>query len=285
MHNQIINSVKYLALVLISLIAVITLIVLLQYKPEPEGDDLGIRDAEDIRLDKLYVAPIPSSLESVPDFSNYSNIVEKKKAFFAYLLPEIRRQNIVVLKERKMVLALYELVSDEKEFNRQQNKVFKHLLVKYKLSDKEPMSKEYLLSRLLKRVDIIPEALILVQAANESGWGTSRFARQGYNFFGLWCFKKGCGFVPNRRTEGSEHEVAKFKDLSHAVMTYIRNLNRLFAYHDLREIRVNLRRNGQPITAKALANGLSRYSERGQEYIDELQAMIRVNMKYMSDVK
>ncbi len=35
---------------------------------------------------------------------------------------------------------------------------------------------EIMLAELLKRVDVIPEALVLMQAANESAWGTSRFA-------------------------------------------------------------------------------------------------------------
>ena len=131
------------------------------------------------------------------------------------------------------------------------------------------------------RVDTIPEQLILVQAANESGWGTSRFAVHGYNFFGLWCFKQGCGFVPRDRNDDAEHEVARFRDLSHSVMTYIRNLNRLYAYQGLRQIRLQLREDKQPVTAKALSEGLMSYSERGQDYIDELQSMLRVNKKYM----
>ncbi|MFQ3192663.1 MAG: Bax protein, partial [Paraglaciecola sp.] len=102
-----------------------------------------------------------------------------------------------------------------------------------------------------------------------------------YNFFGLWCFKKGCGFVPRQRNDGAEHEVAKFRDLSHAVMTYIRNINRHYAYKELRVIRQELRQSDKPVTARALAVGLSSYSERGQEYIDELLSMLRVNKKHM----
>ena len=42
-----------------------------------------------------------------------------------------------------------------------------------------------------------------MQAANESAWGTSRFARIGLNFFGQWCYSKGCGMVPKRRNTGA----------------------------------------------------------------------------------
>ncbi|MCF2948903.1 glucosaminidase domain-containing protein [Paraglaciecola aquimarina] len=280
MHKILKNSI----FVTLGFIAVIILIVVTQHRPVDDGE-FEIVDMGQINLDNLYVAPLPSSKLPVPDFAAYSNVVEKKKAFFAYLLPEIRRQNFIVLKERKMVLALYEMDSNKQTMNRSQLAVLKHLMKKYQVSQKENHSNEYILSKLIKRIDVIPEAMILVQAANESGWGTSRFARDGYNFFGLWCFRKGCGFVPSQRNEDSSHEVAKFRDLSHAVMTYVRNLNRLYAYHDLREIRIKLRRKGKKITSEALVKGLSKYSERGQDYIDELQNMIRVNRKHMGLTK
>jgi Bax protein len=64
-------------------------------------------------------------------------------------------------------------------------------------------------------------------------------------------------------------------------MTYIRNLNRLYAYQELRQIRLELRNNNKPVTAKALSKGLMSYSERGQDYIDELLSMLRINEKFM----
>jgi hypothetical protein len=57
----------------------------------------------------------------------------------------------------------------------------------------------------------------------------------------------------------------------------MRNLNTHSAYLQLREIRAGLRKQGKPVTGEALARGLSRYSTRGQAYIDEIQAMIRHN--------
>lgn len=239
-------------------------------------------DAENIiSLDGLHVPPLESSSKAVPKFSDYSDVTEKKRAFFAYLQPEIQRQNEIVSKEREMVFGLQQVFIKQQPFNMHQQKVFDKLAKKYHFTGDEPLTVEQTFEALIRRVDTIPEALILVQAANESGWGASRFAQKGYNFFGLWCFKKGCGFVPKQRDEESAHEVAKFKDLSHAVMTYIRNLNRHYAYKDLRVIRQSLRQADKPVTAIALAAGLSSYSERGQEYIDELLSMLRVNRKHM----
>ena len=58
---------------------------------------------------------------------------------------------------------------------------------------------------------------------------------------------------------------------------YIRNLNSHDAYRDLRLKRSELRENDELITGLELAEGQTQYSQRGQAYIRELQAMIRFN--------
>jgi Bax protein len=133
----------------------------------------------------------------------------------------------------------------------------------------------------MKRVDTVPLELVLSQAANESAWGTSRFARKANNLFGQWCFSKGCGLVPARRNAGSTHEVAAFKSPQLSVRSYLRNLNTGRVYKDLRNIRAAKRAEGKQATAYEIAAGLSKYSERGQAYVKEIRAMIKYNGKYM----
>lgn len=271
------RHIKFKLLVLFGFIAVFVLFTLEYDKSTFDDED---QDNDIISLEYLDVPPVEKSTKTIPNFAEFEDVTEKKKNFFAYLLPEIRRQNSIVLREREVVLALSNQYSQTQVLSSQHRAVLDKLARKYQLADEE--STRALLRELVRRVDIIPPALILVQAANESAWGTSRFAQDGYNFFGLWCFKTGCGFVPNERNDDEVHEVAKFRNLSHAVMTYIRNLNRHYAYADLREIRANLRAKNRPITAEALAQGLQNYSIRGQDYIDEILSMIRVNRKHMN---
>ena len=57
----------------------------------------------------------------------------------------------------------------------------------------------------------------------------------------------------------------------------MRNLNSHPAYKDLRLIRQKHRENQRPITAYSLAGGLIKYSERGDEYVDELRHMMKTN--------
>ncbi|MFT5675371.1 MAG: Bax protein [Paraglaciecola sp.] len=279
------DKIVFLLLLVISLLA--TVLYFSFYQEEQvnkkvlEDTSIEVPDVEPViaQAAKIIVKEDETHNIPVPDFSSYKDVVKKKKAFFAYLLPEIKTQNNLVRAEREQVLAIHERVSQGHELQGAEQDYLDELRLKYRVA--EDLSNKDASAELIKRVDIIPAELILVQAANESGWGTSRFAQKGYNFFGLWCFTKDCGFVPKRRNKGTVHEVAKFRDLSQAIKTYLHNLNRHYAYEPLREIRYQQRQANQPITAKAMVQGLKSYSERGTEYIDELLSMMRVNKKHM----
>ncbi|MDQ6968132.1 MAG: glucosaminidase domain-containing protein, partial [Mariprofundaceae bacterium] len=128
---------------------------------------------------------------------------------------------------------------------------------------------------------IVPVELALVQAANESAWGTSFFARRGNNYFGQWCFQKGCGIIPRRRRANAKHEVKYFNNAVESVHAYMKNINTLDSYAALRKIRRQLRLRHIPIYAEVLTRGLKNYSERGVEYLKILRHMIRSNRKLM----
>jgi Bax protein len=146
----------------------------------------------------------------------------------------------------------------------------------YELPTDDVLDQAYL-QRLLWRVDVIPPSLVLAQAASESAWGTSRFAQEGNNYFGQWCFVPGCGFVPSRRRSTASHEVKSFNNVEEAVHAYFMNLNTFASYQYLRVIRQQLRNKEQPIDGISLSEGLGSYSERGDAYIKELRTMIYKN--------
>ena len=64
---------------------------------------------------------------------------------------------------------------------------------------------------------------------------------------------------------------------------YYLNLSSHPAYEGFRKLRAKLRAEGKPLTSLALADGLQSYSERGQEYVDELKGIIRVNKLDVAD--
>lgn len=130
---------------------------------------------------------------------------------------------------------------------------------------------------LLRRVDTVPPSLALAQAAAESGWGTSRFALEGNAIFGQWTSAGGKGLVPLERPAGRTYKVRAFDRLIDSFEAYLLNLNTHPAYADFRKQREQMRRAGRAFDGLDLAATLGSYSERGQDYIDLLQSIIRVN--------
>src|SRR5690606_10772550 len=101
---------------------------------------------------------------------------------------------------------------------------------------------------------------------------------------GQWCFRKGCGLVPDQRAEDGNHEVAKFASMNASVRSYMRNINTHPAYLELRQIRERYRLEGERAAADVLTQGLLSYSERRGEYVEELNAMIRVNRPLINEI-
>ena len=133
------------------------------------------------------------------------------------------------------------------------------------------------LTELLKRVDGVPVSLALAQAAEESGWGTSRFSLEGNAIFGEWTFSNHQGLVPRDRESGKSHRVRTFNTLLDSVRAYVHNLNTHRAYQNFRILRSEMRESGSPVHGRKLSKTLTSYSERGSEYIEGLRAIISVN--------
>jgi len=201
----------------------------------------------------------------------------RKKAFFKMLQPLVQAENRRIMKLRSRLLALSRKTD---AYTSEDMDLIYPLAEKYRvpLSGK-PDSAFWVL--LLKRLDKVPVELALAQAANESAWGTSRFARDGNNYFGQWCYKEGCGIVPARRNAGSTHEVRAFASAAESVRAYIYNLNTTSAYQRLRSLRQHMRRSGEKLNASLLASGLSTYSERGAAYVKSIRNIIRHNRSLM----
>lgn len=225
-----------------------------------------------ILLSACSQEPTPSSKKTSTHTDAPMSTSAKKENFFTYLLPMIRQVNTDVRKQRAQLLSLED---DMNDLTRSQKKILKALSKTYRID--QSLSDSMKIQQLRLKINTIPASLILAQAANESAWGTSRFAKEGNNFFGQWCFTKGCGLVPNKRPSGALHEVARFDTPLDSIRSYVLNLNRHPSYELLRTLRAQTIEKGHPITGELLAGGLIEYSARKEEYVTEIQKMIRFN--------
>lgn len=198
-------------------------------------------------------------------------VAARKEAFFEFLKPIVRHHNARLRQEREWL----ESLDQDSPPSWWQERRFRQLAVRYGVDSNLSYAEQHQILR--RRVDVIPEALVLVQAAKESGWGRSRFALDGNALFGEWCFDRGCGIVPGNRTAGRRHEVRAFPSVHDAVASYMDNLNSHDSYRDLRLAREKMRQRDQKLSSLRLADELSNYSERGEAYIREVKSMILQN--------
>lgn len=249
-------------------------VVLAPLVVESTAELASVFEAMDYSWPPTPEAGVPALvLETLPsDLADLTDVREKKALFFGAVLPVVLAENQSILALREKLIALF---ADEADINNEQWQWVGTVAEQYgiygTLSDPEKRR------RLLRRVDVVPPELALAQAANESAWGTSRFARQGNNLFGQWTYRQEQGIIPLNRPEGATYAVRAFSSIDASVRAYLHNLNTNKAYRELRLLREQMRTAGDSPDGVTLAQGLTAYSARGEAYVSEIQALIRGN--------
>ena len=204
------------------------------------------------------------------------DVKAQKQAFFDILRPLVEKENQKILKEREFVKKFFEaLKSNPIADNKKLAKLAK-LAKKYRIKDIYN-EKEY-----LQKIDTIPVSLVLAQAALESGWGKSRFARIANNIFGEWTWGKR-GIVPKHGKPGKTHKIKIFDSLQDSIASYMLNLNRHRAYREFRLARAMAKRKGREFTGLEAAMTMQRYSEIGKRYTRLVSSIIRKNRHHRID--
>ncbi len=204
------------------------------------------------------------------DFMDILPVIERKKLFINTLIPIIYSENLQILNDRKKILDWWR-ESDGENFSRDfwPQWLFE-LSEKYESSDSN-------LGNLLIRVDIIPISLALAQAAIESGWGTSRYSREGNAIFGQYTFDESKGLKPKERNKNDDFFIRKFSNLSESVRSYLKNINTHLAYAEFREERKKLRMSGENLSGYKLVDFLEDYSERKELYLKDVKEIMTSN--------
>src|SRR6056300_1313983 len=110
------------------------------------------------------------------------------------------------------------------------------------------------------RTERVPMEMIVAQAALESGWGTSRFAKEGNNLFGIRTWNKDNGLLPIGMSPDTPWRVRSFDTKCGSVKEYMSLLNYHEAYVDFRELRTKMLKNGEPLNGKKLIKTLKAFS-------------------------
>ena len=217
----------------------------------------GVRAGQKVK--PIYLTKLPKDLKTLGDTK------KKRELFIKIVLPLILDENNKITEDRKK---LFKILG--KNFNTAGERVWlKRRFKEYKIDDRD-------LSKLKMRMDIIPVSIALAQAANESGWGTSRFALEGNALFGQWTWSKK-GISPKNKDPDQSHKVLQFQVLKASVKAYKNNLNTHNAYKEFREVRAQIRQENKQIIGLDLVKYLKAYAADGERYVLIIADIIEKN--------
>jgi len=128
----------------------------------------------------------------------------------------------------------------------------------------------YLNFNIPKRQRVNSE-LIIAQAIVESNYGTSRFAREGHNLFGIRVWSKE-GMLPYKQPDHIEWRVRVFKNKCESVRYYIEILNTKRAYSEFRKVR-EITLNKDPILMAKTLDNFSTNKEYEKHVIEVIQRL------------
>ena len=218
-------------------------------------------------------------------------VPQKKELFYRFMLPLIVHANSMVMERRNNLFRMQAALAAGEDQADADMQALREGAVLLRIAGKEEAAAlsshsenlAAVIDEAIYKLDIIPAGLALGQAAYESGYGSSRFAVEGNALFGQWTYG-GKGLVPEQQRKSlGDHRIAAYDWPFDSVRGYFINLMSHPAYEDFRRLRAQLRAAGKPLTSMVLADGLIRYSERGQEYVDTLKGIMRVNKLAIAD--
>lgn len=204
--------------------------------------------------------------------NNFSN---KKIKFIKTVLPLIAFENHKILLERKKLLNIKDFLTLEKTLNNDDLRYLKKISKKYKIFMKNK-HKIDLVNELLFNVNVIPNSIVLAQAANESGWGTSRFAKEYNALFGQYTYDENNGIIPFKREEGKKHLIKNFASLDKSVESYFVNINSHYAYKNFRKLRSQITDLNNDFNIRILTDALDVYAE-DELYVEIINKIIESN--------
>ncbi|HLN25872.1 MAG TPA: glucosaminidase domain-containing protein [Patescibacteria group bacterium] len=226
---------------------------LLQAAFDRIGFDLDSVAAGYISVPRVLLSALP------PDIERLDSMDARKVLFLRTLLPVVLAVNDEIGADRARLLDVRAQIASGTPLADADVQWVMGLADVYDQPDAD-------IGALLKKIDVIPPSLTLAQAIQESGWGTSRIAREQNALFGQFGQDASGGW-----------DYRDFESLSEAVQSYAHNLNTHRAYREFRAARAKMRQKGADIDAWELASTMHRYSERGDEYVQAVRSIMRDN--------
>ena len=244
---------------------------------------------------KIRVKPInpkiTSKIKNLNELNNQSSLLNKdfdyldtnKKVFVKTVLPIIINENQNILMTRSFVENLKNKLETFRTLENKEIRTLNDIAKNYNIKYREKHKLD-LVNEILSNVDVIPNSIVLAQAAIESGWGSSRFAKEHNALFGEYTYDTEKGVIPLNRDSGKTHLIKSFNSFDSSVKSYFNNINSHYAYREFRNIRKIMRDKNNFSDVNLLVEKLETYAA-DSNYVNTIRSVIEKNNFKLFDNK
>jgi Bax protein len=244
---------------------VVILVALLTRTPEFKTKNLQLLQKDITSVDSI-IPPgdstvIPVSYQGVPDFTDLDPQIRKEK-FIQFMLPAVMIVRHQLMEDLRHVEFIESRMVKTEPIAPADTIFLNQMFLKYHTDS---------IDVLKRRIYPHPVSLVIAQAALESGWGTSRFFREGNNIFGVWSFDDDDSRIASKyKRNGRTIYLKSYSSYIQSISNYYLTIARVPYYK-----RFRLQR-WKGASSIELLPYLSRYSEKSQ-YAQLAGSIIREN--------
>ena len=218
--------------------------------------------------------PVPRIfVQSVPkDFNKEKYDAVRPALFYEIMTPVILKANEALAAEREQVLTLKKEFDQNGDLTPESMEKLKEWVTRYDVKPSDDLGT--LFDTLIPKVDGVTPTLLLAAAAEDSGFGTSRYARE-YNAVFHQRDWDGNGAIPDeKQKEGPQYRIKIFPSLYDAVLSQIHYLNTNGYFENYRIARAKYRRTDNLMRGYSVAHLLINFPYKPIKYPDIIKHLI-----------
>lgn len=212
-------------------------------------------------------------VQNVPTDFNRERFDEIRPAlFFEMMLPVVLKANAAVLEQRAAILKLKKEFDETGALTADARAELDGWVARYDVKPADDLGT--LFAALLTRADAVPPTIMMTMAAQDSGFATSRYAREHNAVYHQrdW---DGDGVVPDEDQKyGPQYRIKTFKTLYDAVESQILYVNTNGYLESFRDARASYRRSGNTMYGGEIAHLLLNFPYKPFKYPDIIRRLI-----------
>ncbi len=197
------------------------------------------------------------------DFTKIEDTEQRNSLFIKIMAPLTLKLNQDILSERQQILNIDRDFRQKQKISSAQQKTLEEKAIKYdvftRLKDHERT--DFLISELLKRIDVISPSIMISLAAIETDFGSSRIVKDGNSLYKVLQWHTQSGLKPIGEDKNADYRIKTYPDIYQAIKDFALRINSNINFEFFRAARAEIHKStnperliGKPLVAYAFTN-------------------------------